>query len=614
MRQLQHQAARASQIIAAISLTLVLVRCGGTQSTGTSNDQPSSPTPSAHYGLPIDWSSHYLVATGPDQAFAMRDPRQVYNQVRRNAAVENALQREAAPHQQQVHVDWAVSLENGFVPQNQYPAKYQFNVGAEDCNNDYVVYALTVNAGTQANLVGINNLYTSATPTPCNAGSPWVAFAYNTVTQPSGQIGTSPSLSVDGTKVAFVESTTAPAASYFHVLALPSPIPVPPAQTGTVLLPVTPTSCTTPTTPSCMTTLQISSATDTLSSVWIDYNSDTAYVGTDDGKLYKINPVFGGGAPALVNDPTNWPVTVVTQGTSTVVTDPIVDVDSGRIFLGDENGFLYAVNLSGPAQAAAASVEIGWIDHGPGTGVVDPPIVVNDISNPTTNQVFAFTGCSQVLGVGGAITQLPANFDSFTLATNANTVNLGSGTGIGDCTTSNVHAGTFDNAFWLDGSASGHIIACGFVNAGGIPSDPEMYEFAFDGVTHDVTSLGTNSWVIDSTPGDECSPLSEFFDGTTDRMFFGVGSSDGFVESSDLSTFPAPDCTDAPTSTCVQTPSALGGTSGIIIDNQLFGANGGANIYFGTLAPGSVNGQSCQVIGGTANPYCAVQLTQSALQ
>jgi hypothetical protein len=52
---------------------------------------------------------------------------------------------------------------------------------------------------------------------------------------------------------------------------------------------------------------------------------------------------------------------------------------------------------------------------------------------------------------------------------------------------------------------------------------------------------------------------------------------------------------------CVTSPSTLGGTSGIVIDNQL--SNGGTNIYFSTMAAGSVNGQKCNVSGGTANPY-----------
>jgi hypothetical protein len=48
-----------------------------------------------------------------------------------------------------------------------------------------------------------------------------------------------------------------------------------------------------------------------------------------------------------------------------------------------------------------------------------------------------------------------------------------------------------------------------------------------------------------------------------------------------------------------------------VIDNLL--SNGGTNIYFTTLSPGSVNSQKCNVTGGTANPQCAVKLTQSGL-
>src|ERR1019366_541053 len=240
------------------------------------------------------------------------------------------------------------------------------------------LFGLAVTSGTQANLVGINNLYTEATP-PCNSGLPWVAFAYNTVTHTGGQIRTSPTLSVDGTKVAFVESTGG--ASYFHVLVLPNPIPTPPSQTGTVLSPQTPTSCTTPTTAGCMTTLTIeSTAPNTNSSPWADYSADTAYGGADNGLLYKITPVFGGGAPALVSN-ADWPVTVSTQ-TTKGLTAPVVDTKSGRVFLGDGYGYLYAVNLTNPGTSMA-QVTVGWVGNGPGTGVVDPPIAVTDPANPT---------------------------------------------------------------------------------------------------------------------------------------------------------------------------------------------------------------------------------------
>jgi len=576
---------------------------------------------SQHLGYPHDWSSRHLLMPGVDAedilAAGERDPRHVYNMVMRQVAIEHLYPRIPVRPHRHAKIDWAVSLENGYVPQNQFPAKYQFGVTSEDCNADYVVLGLTVTSGTQANLVGINNLYTSATPA-CNSGSPWVAFAYNTVTQTGGQIKTSPILSGDGTKVAFVESTSS--GSYFHVLVLPNPIPTPPSQSGTVLSPLTPTSCATPTTAGCMTTLTIqTSATDSNSSPWLDYSSDTVYVGADNGILYKINPVFGGGAPALVSDPGNWPVVVSTNAYNTILTAPVVDDTAGMIFVGDGEGYLYSVEQTNPGKTFAAQQTIGWAYDGrndgsgkPGTGIVDPPIAVTDPANPTTDQVFAFTGCSYVVGIGGAVTQLPANFTTG-VPTTSNTVDLGSATGTGDCTGKNVHSGTFDNTFWSSGSASGHFIACGFVNNGGAPARAQMYFFPF--ASNVITSTGSSTFVINNTKGEECSPLTEFYNGTSDLLFFGVGAagSNSYLESSTITTsLTTPNCTGTPTSTCVTSPNALGGTSGIIIDNQV--SNGGTNIYFSTLAPGSVNGQKCNVSGGAANPYCAVKLTQSALQ
>src|SRR5208282_274177 len=238
-------------------------------------------------------------------------------------------------------------------------------------------------------------------------------------------------------------------------------------------------SCTTPTTAGCMTTLTIETGkTNSNSSPWVDYATDTAYVGADNGLLYKITPVFGSGAPALVNDPTNWPVTVSNNKYNNVLTGPVVDDNAGRIFIGDGEGYLYAISLTSPGKLYAAQQTVGWAYDGSadgsgnaGTGIVDPPYALSDPANPGTDQVFAFTGCSNVLGIGGAVTQLSATFSTGSPST-SNTVDLGSASGNGDCTGKNVHAGAFDNAFWLNGSASGHMMACGFVQSGGVPADP----------------------------------------------------------------------------------------------------------------------------------------------
>src|SRR5208337_1092543 len=321
-----------------------------------------------------------------------------------------------------------------------------------------------------------------------------------------------------------------------------------------------------------------------------------------------------------------WPVTVAAPAESnTVLSAPVVDDSSGLIFVGDGAGYLHSVLLSNPATTASAEQGIGWIydgttdgSGGPGTDVLSPPIVINDPAHPATNQVFAFTGCSSVPGIGAAVTQLPANFTSSGTGTTGSTVDMGSGHGNGDCTTGRVHAGIVDNAFYLNGTASGHVIACGFKSGTGgaplIPSYPLMYMFPFD-VNGLITSTGDFTFVVNTTVGDECSALTEFYDGTTDRMFFGVGGpTEAFLQSSTIGTssLTTPNCSVAPAAGCITAPLAVDGTRGIIIDHQLLNCR--KKIYFSTQAQGSVNNQKCNVAGGAANPYCAVKLNQAALQ
>jgi hypothetical protein len=63
---------------------------------------------------------------------------------------------------------------------------------------------------------------------------------------------------------------------------------------------------------------------------------------------------------------------------------------------------------------------------------------------------------------------------------------------------------------------------------------------------------------------------------------------------------------DAPTSVATNTTDVAGGTSGIIVDNNSTDGQA-SSIYFGTL------GTSTTICGAGA-AYCAVKLTQAALQ
>jgi hypothetical protein len=260
-----------------------------------------------HVGRVLDWTYRHLVVSGRPSAAnleaAKTEPRILFHLAARN------LHREAASSDQAGYApendlsagigesafvirkkpplrrDWSVSLGAGSVAPNNFPAKYSFDINATpDCLNDYVVFALNVAGVTngQANIVGVNRLYSG--PGGICGANPNINWAYNGSTS-GGSVLTSPVMSLDGTKIAYVES--AAASAIFHVLTLgPS--------AGTVTKAAAPTangSCLAAS--SCLKSVTFSStATATLASPWVDYETDKGFVGTDDGKIYKISCVF----------------------------------------------------------------------------------------------------------------------------------------------------------------------------------------------------------------------------------------------------------------------------------------------------------------------------------
>lgn len=103
--------------------------------------------------------------------------------------------------------DWGEGILTGAVLPNTYPAKYTFNpIGAATCATDYVVYPTgSTGSGTKATIIAYNNLYVTGTGALCSGGAPLVYWAYNTGGT-TYAVTTSPILSSDGTKVAFIQS------------------------------------------------------------------------------------------------------------------------------------------------------------------------------------------------------------------------------------------------------------------------------------------------------------------------------------------------------------------------------------------------------------------------
>ena len=292
-----------------------------------------------HVGIVQDWSDHHIVFTldGLIQhpELISQEPRiarqilQRYRAPRSNFSGGSEPQLISSPRSTH-HRDWNVDLVRGHIFSDSYPSKFSFDPGGTpDCTNDYVVFALNI-AGTtsQANLIGFNNLYSGTLPDGlCGTGGPTVMFAYN-VSTASGKIVLSPVISEDGTKIAFVESTAGSGPNaVFHVLTWT-------AGQGTIGAPADPGSA--------MTSLSLAPRDSTTSAPWVDYASDTAFLGVDSGDMYSISPVFKGGTPAIVP---GWPITV---SSGQRLSPPVLDNRLGLLMVGSTTGKSSRLTLESP--------------------------------------------------------------------------------------------------------------------------------------------------------------------------------------------------------------------------------------------------------------------------
>jgi hypothetical protein len=494
-----------------------------------------------HTGVPQDWSQGHIVfsrdtlALHPD--LMDREPRVLHQVMQRwqppNLGVFQGSQPlPTAAGNSGSHRDWSVS-PGGRLSPFRYAAKFSFDPNAPpDCTNDYVVFGLASSGvtGGRANLVAYNNLYSDPVNggglcDPPNGPGLAVLFAYNiTTTATTGKIVTSPILSLDGTKIGFVESIPGtPPTAVFHVLTWT-------AGQGTIGNAAAPTS---------MFSVPFSlAAYDSASSPWIDYSADIVYVGSDNGLVYKITGVFHG-IPTLSGAPT-WPV----QAGTLHLTSPVLDSVRGELMVGSAN--LFRIDT---ATGVVSTLPVG---AGASSGIVAPPIV--DVTNGTTFVVSANDGTSAVL----------VEADTFTmLEMSRGRIGLGAAGG----TAFNIHSPAVSNLYFNTPS-SGVIRVCG---TGAGDATPWQYAFRFTGNT--MNPIPTFSQQIPTNPANStaarCAGFTEFFNPNvggilgTDYFFFGLtkdctglGGPGGCVA----------EFTNADPSTIV-TRTVSGGPSGIIVDN-----------------------------------------------
>lgn len=500
-----------------------------------------------HIGAPQDWSDRHIIfsrgALAEHPELIYREPR-IFNQARQRwrtpnpAGFHRVNPAQIFADKSAKHRDWSVDLGTGRLDANMSPAKYSFNPdAAPSCTADYVVFGLASSVAGKANLVAFNNLYANGTDSgPCApVTAPTVLFAYNITTVPGGKIVTSPILSEDGTQIAFVESVDGDSPqSIFHVLTWT-------AGQGSIDFPILATSA-------FMTSLSFSTtADDTSSSPWIDYDTGTVYVGADSGLVYQITDVFSG-TPTLSGSP--WPVTV---STGYHLTSPVLDANLGVLMIGSADGSLYQVKTTSGARTALVVGALG----GTTPGIVAPPIV--DVTNGTTFVVTANDGTSASLVEVDTSTDIQHS-----------KAEIGEGSNGGTPVT--LYEPAFSNNYYNDPS-SGVITVCGTGS-----SDTTSYQYAF-GFSGTTMSEGPPSIKrqLSTTPDSCTAGWTEFFnpdiDGGVDFFFFGLSGDCTLLGSSSTS-----GCVVALSSdSAIPTASATvtGGTSGIIVDNY-----SAANIYF----------------------------------
>ena len=280
----------------------------------------------------------------------------------------------------------------GGVNANTFPAKYGFDTGNTATCADYVVYPT---GGTGATLIAYNNIYSGT----CTTGNvPNVAWAYNTGNGTAVTSVLSPTLSIDGTQVAYIQSTSS------NVAELVILKPLAGTNNGTVSSPAAATyvsnasyrACGAP----CYTTIALdNSPNDTNSSPYYIYSTgssigfnDIIFVGDNSGQLHEFAECFLG-TPAEVTT-SGWPVTV--GASADVLTSPIYDNASGKIFVADSGGYLYSYNASTALQVMKSS-KLTYA--GGTTGIVDGPLI-----DSSTEEVYVFVGDDSNTATGGNYT------------------------------------------------------------------------------------------------------------------------------------------------------------------------------------------------------------------
>jgi hypothetical protein len=465
-------------------------------------------------GLPTDWSHRHVIFSEPSTdaqaAAVMHDPRywQQWNRAHfvkaLNAGDVGLTNNSVFASAGASHADWSQNLGSGaHAGAGVFPAKYSFQVTSATCAGgvgvkpDYAVFStgLQGTAG-QASIVAFDNLYSG-----CTGIVPTVYWAFNT----GGQVLTSPTISGDGTQVAFVQTNGGIADLVLLKWAPGGTVGVPVTLLGVANAAYS--NCTAP----CMTTVRLRNSSDvatddTTSSVFPDYSNDVIWVGGAGGWLHKFTGVFRG-TPTRVT--TGGFPTQVNPGNPAALSNPVHDSASGNVFVGDYGGFLYRVSSTGVVTAS------GKVDFG--AGLVAGPIV-----DSTAGKVYVFSSSDGTTNCPGS-TPCSAVYlfgTGFAAGNTGTKAVVGASVSFPSSPSPLFEAG-FDSKYLASANATGNIYVCG--NTGGAPA---LYQIPINAGAFGTVVTGPT--LTSATAG--CSPVTDISNpnatgGTTEWIFAGVQAS-----------------------------------------------------------------------------------------
>jgi hypothetical protein len=507
--------------------------------------------------------------------------------------------RPTPPHRNKnSKVDWSVSLgPTAGMAFGESPAVYTYNYATPSCSTlgaappvvgDFIVYTINAAPSTavpgQANLVGLTNLYTAGDGSGyCTGTGPSFLFSYAIGT---GGSPLSPVLSLDGSKIAWIENRTA-TDSYLHVTTWVANQGIsatdPAAVTGTFS-----NGICTPTGSSCDDAIEYTNATypgcptaymagNGHSDLYVDYSSDTGFISANNGLLYHIKNIFSTTTSPSIDFcvPVNAAFEIAP---SSAMSGPVYDPLLNEVFITDsEEIYAYTVNAASFTAAATPSYTFGNAasNHNYQTG----PGPLLDMFNGYL-YVFSTYDAADVTSV----TQVPTSLAS------------GVRVALGNRSTNANHIlfyGAFDNNYFNNGpkSAASTLYSCGTDTT---RTAQDLFAISFNattGVVNPTPAMSSNRNVNSGgTSSGVCSPITEFFDGSTDRIFVGMGMP-GATTGSNIITMwnVTSQLTSASTMPTASAPNYEGGTSGISADNNASGTAQAQSIYFSTEAAGTTS-------------------------